>query len=263
MKFLRGDADVLYNTLSLVKTEWIKSHPKKPRVFSAMGLNLSYLGFNLRHPALKNIEVRKAIAHAIPVSLWARTKYFNWVTPFLLSPVFEFDPVLSQRELDRLGYPVLGDGYRFSLHYLCTSAREGLDLALLTQEALKKIQIKVTITTLDPLLYFQKMKKQEADLFSVRWFRMDRAESFAPYLMTNGERNYFGFSNPDWDKRLSQNPSLTDSELQDLVLREFPFFPLFTWNHGLILSDRVKVADPDSLSSSFDETFRFLLQLRL
>lgn len=263
LKLLRGEADVLYDSIAISKTEWIRRQRDGLRVYSRSGLNLSYIGFSLRHPILRHREVRIAIAKALPVAEWAKHKLHGWVdlsTEFVSIP---YSPDESRAELDRAGFPAGPDGVRFRLRYYTTPVREGAETALLVQEALRKVGIAVEIVTLDNLLYFQKMKKGDADLFFNRWFRFTEQEPIADYLMTGGNRNYFGYSNEKLDRRLKKNPVLPARDLAKLIESDFPFFPLYTWRHGLILGPRIQVPGDTQVEAELDESFRFLLLLDL
>ncbi len=90
--------------------------------------NLSQLELNLDRPELSNIDVRRAIAHAVDVEKLVRLAWFGYadVAPTAISPSlrayfdpsiepYSFDPALSERLLDAAGYPRRSDGHRFAL----------------------------------------------------------------------------------------------------------------------------------------------------
>jgi ABC-type transport system substrate-binding protein len=263
LMFLNQEADVLYNTLSLAKTTWIQKQSPAPRVYSRSGLNLSYLGFSLAHPSLKNIRVRRALVQAIEIDDWIRYKLLGWVDRYSQNFGITHNPLAAESTLDELGLKRGPNGIRFKLRYFTTTAREGYETALWVRHQLQKIGVDVQVITLDSILYFQKMKQGESDLFSGRWFRFQEEEPISDLLMTRGSRNYFQFSNPKWDRRLTQNPTLSTTELHQIIENEMPFYPLYLWRHGLVLSDRVHVPNDTTLVSSLDESFRFLMHLQL
>ena len=104
---LNGVPPLLLNTLA----------KRGLQVVSAPGGNASYLMFNLRHPALQDLRVRQAIAHAIPVDLLMRYRLAGRARrgAGLLSPehwAFEsqiesypYNPETAARLLDEAGYP--------------------------------------------------------------------------------------------------------------------------------------------------------------
>ena len=255
--FERGSADVLFDTLSLSKTRFLQEHGAA--LLSPRGWHLSFIGFNLRNPALKNRAVRKAIAKALPVRAWIEKKYFGFVDP--VDPLPGFDPAGAQQDLDRAGFRANRDGIRLTLRYLTTPVREGNELALLTREALKQIGIRVEVSPLESSLFFSRLGTGEFELFGSRILRAGPDTPVAGSFKTGGLRNYFDYSNPELDSRLTTHPDASWAELAPLLLDDPPLIPLFTWRHGLLLSKRIR---KDSLrESDLDDSFRFLSRLPL
>lgn len=252
--FDRGRADVLFNALSLSKTRWFQN--QGARTLEAPGYHLSFIGFNLRDPALRDPRVRKAILHALPLEDWVRFKYHHWVT---LLPAWSkhYSPEKSRALLAEAGYGSSTGKPRLSLRFLTTPSREGSELALLFREALAKVGVPVDITPLESSLFFQRLKKGEVQVFSSRMLREKESDSVADYVQTGGSKNYFSWSS------LHPNPLAhwTWAEIEPRVLAELPFLPLFTWKHGLLLSPRIRNAPaPEQLR---EDSFRFLSTLRL
>lgn len=151
--FLKGEADVLYDSLSLAKTEWIKNKvvPKNANLYSKAGTIISYLAMNSESPALQDPKIKNAIREALPLKLWMETIFLNWVEAIDPKPVV----------------PTIIPG-KITLHYLTTSSREGQQMAFLTREALEKTGITVKIHVYEPSLFYAKIRKREFDLFSSR-----------------------------------------------------------------------------------------------
>ena len=128
--FLKGEADVLYDSLSIAKTEWIKNQlvPNKAKIFSNSGDSISELAFNIESPAFHNPNLKLAIVNALPLKLWVETVFSNWIEALKpeTSPSFQNFP-------------------NTTLHYLTTSSREGQQMAYLTREALGNIGVQVEI----------------------------------------------------------------------------------------------------------------------
>ncbi|NDG84198.1 MAG: hypothetical protein EBX52_04065 [Proteobacteria bacterium] len=255
--FERGSADVLFDTLSLSKTRYLQEHGAA--LLSPPGWHLSFIGFNLRNPVLRNPAVRTAVAKAFPVRTWIEKKYFGFVDP--VEPLPSYDPEGAQRDLDQAGFPIKADGTRFALRYLTTPVREGNELALLTREALKKVGIRVEVTPLESSLFFSKLSTGEFELFGSRILRASPETSVAESFKTGGIRNYFDYSNEKVDAWLTTHPKASWTELAPLILEDSPLIPLFTWKHGLLLSRRIP---KDSIrESDLDDSFRFLSRLPL
>ena len=259
--FLRGDADVIYDSVSIAKTEWIRKNSPQFKIFQTNGFNLSFLGFNFRNPILAQLKVRKAIAQSLPKKLWAKEKLFNWASVDENPSLPNYQPEQAKADLDQAGFPIHGQQPRFHLHYFTTPVREGNELSLMVREALKAVGIQVEITTLETALFFNRLKKGDFDLFSTAWLRFTPQDSISIFLEEKGARNYFGFSSPEFQQVFAQKPNAGYDDLKALISKELPLVPLYTWKHGLILGERVTA--PDTIIERLDETFRFLTEVKL
>ena len=253
-----GRSDVLFDTLSLSKTGLFQRSDFPVQV--SRGFHLSYLGFNLKNPILSRPEVRRALSQAFPVSMWIKEKYLGFVEP-LPGFTLDYDPNSSNRALDRAELPILGDGSRFTLRYLTTPVREGFELALLVREALKQVHVQVEIIPLEPSLFFSKLRRSDFEIFGSRIPRSAPSEPVFDFFKTDGRRNYFSYSDPRMDLILSSNPMAGFEELIPRIREDLPILPLFTWNHGLLLSKRIRI--PEGVTLTADDSFRFLALLRL
>lgn len=256
--YARGDADVLYDTLSLAKTHFFQKQGKP--ILTPEGYHLSYLGFDLRNPILANPEVRRAIRDALPLSLWAQQKYFSLVSP--IDSEKTPDSAAIRTRLDRAGFPENPRGARFSLRYLTTPVREGNELAFLVREALKEVGIRVEVIPLETSLFFSRLKRGDFELFGSRVLRPTRLAPVGDLLRTRAPRNYFGYSNSLVDSYLTTHPQATWDELAPFVKQDLPFIPLFVWRHGLVLSPRLGWIH-GTPPSDFDDSFRFLTSLQI
>lgn len=248
--FMRGEADVLYDTLSLAKTEWVRHQKSNIQVYSAPGFTLSYLGFQNQHPILKDRRVREAIAHALPIDEWIRYKFFNWVDRPNEFDHLSFDLAKANALLDEAGYP-LRDHERFSLRYFTTQVREGNETAQLVREALKQIGIDVQLTVVESSLFYEKIQKGDFELFSSRWYRFSNRAPLSEILGIGQKRNYVHYS----------NPALDSLDARKVIADEMPILPLYNWKHGLVAGPRILA--PTDIESKLDETFRFLNSLAL
>ena len=248
--FMSGGGDVLFDSLSLSRTRWMKKNGTQ--VIEAQGYSLSFIGFQVNAPVLSNLKVRQAIALSFPVQDWIQYKFFQYVEAFAETPVQ--DLVRASKLLDEAGYPVQENGLRFTLHYVTTPVREGNEMALLVREALKKLGIVLEIMPLETSLFYQRLKRGDFEMFGSRLLRNSEADSVADLLGAHGQRNYFHY--PRLEKK-----EFTWNEVKNQVLQDLPLIPLFVWKHAAVLSDRV--LSNDSTSRQMDDTFRFLSTLSL
>lgn len=247
--FEKGEADVLFNAVSLSKARWFQK--QGARTIEAPGHHLSFIGFNLKDPVLSDLSIRKAILHALPLEHWIHHKFFDRVSP-LPAMTGSFQPDLSRKWVRNHGSPL-------RIRFLTTPVREGSELALLVREALAQVGIEVEIVPLESSLFFQKLKRGDFQLFGSRLLRETENDSLADYLLPGRNKNYFSW-NPEQLTR-SKEASLTWAKVEKPVLEQLPFIPLFTWKHGLILSKRIRSENnPPRIA---EDSFRFLSTLRL
>lgn len=252
LAFKREKGDVLFDSLPIEKTEWIRSQQSTKEMITAEGLTFSVLGFNLNHPFLKDLKTRQAIAQILPSADIAKFKWKGWATAFTdfkITPEPDFDACDYLRKHAPLQ----------PLTYLSTTAREGLDTALILQQAFKKCGLQVNIQLLDSSIFYARLKKGLFTFFSTRIFRIEKQDPLADYIQSTGSKNYFFYANPKLDQFI-QNQNRSDwQSIKPWIQTDLPFVPLYSWNHALILSKRVKCLSDIHL----DETFRFLLDLAL
>ena len=255
--FERNEADILLDSLSLTKTDYFKS--KGAPIIESTGYHLSFLGFNLRSPILSDLRIRKAIASSLPIQEWIQYRFKNWVLP-LSDFGISHNPSNAEKWLDEAGLRIQTDGWRTHLRYLTTPVREGNEVAALVREALKLVRIDVEIIPLETTLFFSRLKRGDFDLFGSRLMREHEDDPVDDYLRKGGSRNYFSNENPEFDQFIRRNGRATWNDAIRFVQADLPFFPYFTWKHGLLLSPRIKaMAEPILL----DDSFRFLSGLQI
>jgi ABC-type transport system substrate-binding protein len=257
--YSRGTVDVLFDTLSLSKTDHFRKLGYA--VIAPEGHHLSYLGFDLRNPILARLEVRRAIREALPLSLWAQQKYFNLVAP-IGSPANGGDPKAAAERLERAGFSKGADGFRFHLRYLTTPVREGNELAFLVREALRPVGIRVEVIPLESSLFFSRLKRGDFDLFGSRVLRPTPETPVGDLFRSGAPKNYFGYSNSSLDAFVDQHPQAGWPDLVQWVQEDLPCIPLFTWRHGLLLSSRMAWS-PGKAPGRMDDSFRFLSLLQI
>ncbi len=155
--FLKQDADVLYDNLSIAKTEWVRKKMTNGtvRILSSSGDAVSQLALNEESPRLQHPEIRKRIANALPIHQWIEKVFLNWVEPASTTSPASTPDIASPN----VPTPAI-------LTYLATPTREGQQLAYLTREALGKIGIHVQIRIYEPALFYAKIRSRDFDLFS-------------------------------------------------------------------------------------------------
>ena len=153
--FLKHDADVLYDNLSIAKTEWIrkKMDSSRIKIIASPGEAVSQLALNGEREPLNHPEFQARIMNALPTHDWSRTVFQGWVDPLHTIP-------------KQIQVQDQAPSRRIHLNYLSTSTREGQQIAYLTREALNQIGIDVSIRIYEPALFYNKIRKRDFDLYS-------------------------------------------------------------------------------------------------
>jgi len=269
LKILRGEVDFAQLALTLSKERWLeKSHGRRVRLLVRDGVNVSYLAFNLKHPILSQREVRQAIALAIPRKeiVDGRMLGLGSVASSFLSPLlpeshpidFPFDLAKARRMLDEAGYPATKNGIRFSLRYKTTPVRDGWETAVLIKNALREIGIDVTLDVVEPAVFFQSVDQGNFNLYSSRWIGVSDGSIFYRALRSGQPLNRVRYSDLQMDGWLEQAMSESDftkrkailAKVQTKMSEDLPYFPLWYWKVGTLISRDLTGLESDDLSLS-------------
>ncbi len=258
MELLNGGVDLLQNSIPPDMLPEVKKSPKL-EVKVEPGVNVSYLGFNLKDKYLKDFRVRKAIAMAIDRksiithllgglaeeanSILAPT---NWAYAAVTTP--SYDPDVASKLLDNAGYKKNKDGFRFQLEYKTSTNRLRRRIAEVIADQLEKIGIKVKVRSYEFGTFFSDIRKGNFQLYSLTWvgitdpdilyYAFD-SKSIPPQ---GANRNFY--MNPIFDKLVEEAREITDeakrkrlyAQAQKILAKDLPVLPL--WYHYNIMAYR-------------------------
>ncbi len=186
LKLLRGEIDLLQNDLSPELFDYLKRQPGVAHAQRA-GSNFTYLGFNLQDPALGDLRVRRAIAHAIDrraiidqvlrgAAREAETLFppEHWSGHPGLAP-HEHDPARARRLLLAAGY---GPGHPLRLVYKISSDPFRIRLATIVQSQLEAVGIEVRLRSYDWGTFFGDIKAGNFQLYSLSWVGLRTPDIF-------------------------------------------------------------------------------------
>ncbi len=204
----RGELDIPAN-LDMKDLEILKKDPN----FLVEGyetLDWWYLGMNWKTPPFEDLNVRKAIAHAIPYEEIINTVWYNFATRLKSCypiPVPGYDPTLWPYEYD----------LDKAKEYLSQSSRpKGFEVemavdndnineertAIMIQDALKKIGINVSIQKMTAAKKWESLIARKID-FAVAAFMpwiADGGYHTHWNLLEDSFANFFNYKNPEADK---------------------------------------------------------------
>ena len=163
-----------------------KKDPKL-QVFTQPGMNIGYLGFNLKkEPWKSNLNLRKAIAHAINRKAIVDNIYQgmgevakNCIPPMMWGyntdvPGYDYNPELAKKLLAEAGYPEgkgLSEVTLWSMPVPRPYNPEGLKVGVAMIGDLAKIGISARIVSYDWGTYLKRQRQQpeDMDMFQLGW----------------------------------------------------------------------------------------------
>ena len=263
-KLRKGELDIVQNGVSYQNISSIEQY-QDLKVLKSPALRTSYLGFNFRHPLLRNVEVRKAIAHSINKKaiiqyilkglaseakslLPERHQYSS-----LAEEAYEYNIARANEILDKAGLKSKGkEGVRFSLTLTLTNDPTRIAASKVLVSDLKKIGIQLKVRILEWGKFKQDVEKGLIDLWLLSWigykdpdiYRYAFAtESFPP---NGGNRGWY--SNPDLDKLLNEGINVYDlnkrkeiyGKISSLVTADLPYIFLYHDNNYAVLRKNIK-----------------------
>jgi peptide/nickel transport system substrate-binding protein len=186
LKLLRGEIDLLQNDLSPELLDYLKAENEGAH-FELPGSNFTYIGFNLQDPALSDLRVRQAIAHAIDrgaiiervmrgAARQAETLFppEHWAGHPHLMP-YRYDPARARSLLRAAGYTA---DKPLRLVYKTSSDPFRIRLATIIQSQLKAIGIEVEMRSYDWGTFFGDIKAGNFQLYSLSWVGLRTPDIF-------------------------------------------------------------------------------------
>ncbi len=227
------------------------------------------LTLNVADPILADVNVRKAIAHALDRPAMVRTVVGdeNYVALSVMGPghwaynpavsTYAYDPARANTLLDEAGWVLGADGVRekgsVKLSFLNQPWRDfERNYAPLIQQYLKAVGIDMTIETVPDFATIQTIR-QEGNAQSLFYGSIDYepGELHQYFHSTQAPptgQNLWHYANPEVDRLLEQGLAETDLELrkpiyakvQELILADCVTIPLHVHlNNVIVRTDRV------------------------
>jgi peptide/nickel transport system substrate-binding protein len=261
LELRKGSADVALE----LNPDMVLTLKREPRlqVLSAPGTRLAYMAFNLRDPILKDVRVRRAIAHALdrqplihylwrdfarpaasvmPPESWA---YDESVRP----PQHDLDQ--ARQLLDAAGYPAV-NGVRFHLIMKTSTEESSRSMAAVFQQQLREIGIALDIRSFEFATFFSDVQRGEFQVYSLRWIGGNEDPEIFTYafhsskIIPNGANRQF-YSNPRVDALIDQARQEIDqsarkrdyAELQRILAEDLPYIDLWYFDNVAVYSSRV------------------------
>jgi peptide/nickel transport system substrate-binding protein len=240
-KLLGGEAD-LYEAMRPENVRDVLSHPEI-RLVSAPGTDYGFLEFNMRdpvqhdlpHPLFRSLQLRRALSMGVDrASIVASV--FDSLASVAIGPTvrvfpttdttivgIQYSPAAAARLLDSLGWrstgadPIRrrnGRELRFAL-LVSSSSLSKKKMAVLLQEQLRKIGVRVDIDAMDRATFEARLRARDFDAAVWSWHLGSSAGVIRETWTTAAARppsglNYGSYSNPTFDAYVDSATSAMD-----------------------------------------------------
>ncbi len=249
LELKKGTIDLLLASLPPEVLSLVKGLPGV-QVAKVPSSNYTYLGFNLRDPILRDLRVRRAIAHAIDrkglITYLLRDEAIpatgllfphHWAYESRVK-TFPFDPEEARRLLDEAGYP-LKDGVRFTLTFKATTNEFIRAIAEAIQYQLVQVGIQVEIRSYEWGTFYADIKSGNFQLYVLTWVGITDPDYYH-YIFHSASvppegANRGRYHNGEVDRLLVEGRRISDlierratySRVQQVLAEELPYVSLW------------------------------------
>jgi len=274
-----GDLDLVQNALEPDAVRHLQERERGGVSQRGVALSVSvtpydayqYLGINHRHPALADVRVRRAIAHAID-----RDAIVTWVlagqaevASGLIPPHhagyephvrrYAYDPARARRLLDAAGYPDPdGDGPlpRLRLRYTTSTVELRRRIAEVIAAELGEVGIEISIESYEWGTFFQDIARGNYDLYSLAWIGIRDPDLlrvvFHSKMTPPAGSNRGFFANARIDRLTERGRAETDpsrrtaiyARVQRASARALPYIPMWWPKNVVVMSSRLEGFTP-------------------
>lgn len=211
------------------------------KIYSAPTTGVEYMGMNQMIPPLDNVDVRRAIMHAVPYQALLDQVMFGYATPAagaVTSTMETHDPEIGGQYVSDL---------EAAAQYLADSGVDEVNLelfvrdtnasdqqaAVLIQDSLRQIGINIEVSILPSADFSERLNAGEMPLFIHDWFSWGEDPFYQMrFLTTCGQFvNYSHWCNEDYDALVQEGTFSLDPEVRADVSRQAQqiFFDNAVW----------------------------------
>jgi peptide/nickel transport system substrate-binding protein len=251
LKLLRGEIDMLQNDLPEELVHYL-AHRRGIRIERRPGSNFSYIGFNMRDPALSHLKVRQAIAYAINRAaivkhlLGRDTRLAGALLPpghWAGNPKlhgYPYDPARARRLLVEAGY---NKDHPLRLTYKTSSDPFRIRIATVIQHQLAQVGIRVKLRSYDWATFYGDIKAGRFQLYSLTWVGIKSPDIFRYAFYSTSVppkgANRGRYASPVADRLIDAAERSDDfarraadyRQLQTWLAKTLPYVPLWYEQH--------------------------------
>ncbi len=283
LELQKGTIHLLQND---IEPEVLRSLEKEKRfsIQRRQSTNYTYLGFNLRDPVLRSLEVRQAIAHGIDRKAIIEHLLGGLAEPAtgVLSSLnwayepdvakYPYDPQEAMRLLDKAGYEDpdgAGPAMRFSLTYKTSQNELRRRIGEGIQSFLREIGIDVRMRSYEWGTFFSDIRKGNFQIYTLTWVGITDPDIYhyifhSQSIPPNGA-NRGAYRNAEIDRLLERGRVLEDRgerqrvyrQVQRILAEDLPYVSLWNEVNVVVMDRRIRgfVLYPDGHFLSLKEVW--------
>ena len=232
----------------------------------------TYLAFNHLHEPFNDINVRRAISHALNrdvmrTNIWQNTGELSngpindvvWASINRQLEPYEFNLALAREYMLRAGLP---NGFDTSIT-VNSASQAHIDLAEYIQSQLRQLNINVRVEAFEPSALLDKLAAGEHDMFSLDWTTVTGDADYGLYPLFHSSNwgsagNRFRYSNPQVDDLLVRGRAETNpqarlqiyAEVQRIIRDDTPWVFILQNEHLIATKPNIRGFSLNPLSSS-------------
>lgn len=263
LALLGGSADLIQNAVPPLLMPVVE-YDEAFDIQTDPSFGYTYLAFNLEHPVLSDLKVRRAIAHAVNRDEIIEYKLRGMArqSTGMLAPdhwayepevsTYDYDPQLAKELLDEAGYPAGEDGVRFEMEFKVSASNFRRSLGQLIAQQLGEVGIDVRVRSYEWGTFYGDIQSRNFEMTTMQWpsvlephlfhwiFHSDNIPS--PEARAAGA-NRGGYVNERVDELLDKGRTEMDrqrrkeiySEVQKILADELPYVSLWHPDNVAIL----------------------------
>ena len=281
MQLKSGEIDMV-SDVPAAEIESLKNSKGGLSVYHVDGRVYYYIGYNEKSPLFSDKAIRQALTMSLDRNKIIDALLYGYGRPCLgpLAPMVKwaynedvkdiiYDPETTKATLNKSGWKDSnGDGIldkngkKFEFTLSCATGNQlKADVAVIVQEQLKKIGIKVNIEMLEWTTFIDHIQSKNFDACVNGWstpYYVDPTPVF--HSESTDLFNFISYSNPKVDKLIEEGRIEMDQQKAAGIWKEFhktiyedqPYTFLFWIDQAVAIKDKYKDAKPLALSSVYD-----------
>jgi oligopeptide transport system substrate-binding protein len=261
-RYRAGELDTL-DPIPMDQIGWIRAN-LKPDLHIAPMLGIAYLPLNLNDPALKDVQVRRALNLAYDreplvekILKLGEAPAYGYVPPgvsnFTGGAAMDFKSLSYPARLAEARKLMQAAGYgpsnRLQLTLSTTTNPDSRRVAAVAQAMMSQIYLNLRIETSDPQVYFHSLRLHQFQIGRAVWLAdYDDASDFLDLLRSDSGNNYAGYRNPKYDALLDAAQNQPDTkkraallrQAEALLVKDYPWIPERYYSQAVLVKPAVK-----------------------